>query len=75
MVGCAALEIYTGGALLRSVVIDNSVRTRGIGTQLVTAALELARVRGAPAVYLLTTTARGSSQGSGSCGSRGPRFR
>ena len=59
VVGCAALEMYTGGALLRSVVIDNSVRTRGIGTQLVTAALELARVRGAPAVYLLTTTAEG----------------
>ena len=59
VVGCAALEMYTGGALLRSVVIDNRVRTRGIGTQLVTAALELARVRGAPAVYLLTTTAEG----------------
>ena len=58
-VGCAALEMYTGGALLRSVVIDDSVRDRGIGTQLVTAALELARVLGAPAVYLLTTTAEG----------------
>ena len=57
VVGCAAFEIYTDGALLRSVVVDDSVNGQGIGTRLTTAALDLASVLGMPAVYLLTTTA------------------
>ena len=57
VVGCAALEIYADGALLRSVVVDDGVHGQGIGTRLTTAALDLASVLGMPAVYLLTTTA------------------
>lgn len=57
IVGSAALEIYRGGALLRSVVVDASVRGSGLGLRLTDAALTMARERGVPAVYLLTTTA------------------
>jgi amino-acid N-acetyltransferase len=57
VVGCAALEVYADGALLRSVAVDAAARSRGIGTQLTTAALDLATTLGLPAVYLLTTTA------------------
>jgi amino-acid N-acetyltransferase len=57
VVGCAALEIYADGALLRSVVVDDGVHGQGIGSRLTTAALDLANVLGIPAVYLLTTTA------------------
>src|SRR4051812_19900809 len=57
VVGCAALEVYADGALLRSVVVDDSVNGQGVGTRLTLAALDLARVLGMPAVYLLTTTA------------------
>ena len=57
VVGCAALEVYADGALLRSVVVDSDAKGHGIGTQVTTAALNLANVLAAPAVYLLTTTA------------------
>jgi amino-acid N-acetyltransferase len=57
VVGCAALEVYADGALLRSVVVDDGAHAQGIGTRLTTAALDLAAVLGMPAVYLLTTTA------------------
>lgn len=57
VVGCAALELYPDGALLRSVAVDADVRSRGIGRQLTEAALDLAERRAVPAVYLLTTTA------------------
>jgi amino-acid N-acetyltransferase len=57
VVGCAALEVYMDGALLRSVVVDAGAKGQGIGTQVTTAALDLASALGAPAVYLLTTTA------------------
>jgi len=59
IVGCAALEIYTDGALLRSVAVDSAFTRHAIGTRLTTSALELARSAGVPAVYLLTTTADG----------------
>lgn len=58
-VGCAALELYPSGALLRSVAVADSRRGEGIGRQLTDAALVLARAHGAPAVFLLTTTAGG----------------
>jgi amino-acid N-acetyltransferase len=58
VVGCAAIEVYADGALLRSVVVDDRVIGQGIGTRLTTAALDLASVLGVPAVYLLTTTAQ-----------------
>jgi amino-acid N-acetyltransferase len=57
VVGCAALEVYADGALLRSVVVDTNAKGHGIGTQVTTAALNLASALGTPAVYLLTTTA------------------
>ena len=59
VVGCAALEVYADGALLRSVAVDAAARGGGVGTQLTTAALDLASTLGLPVVYLLTTTAEG----------------
>ena len=56
-IGCAALEIYPTGVLLRSVAVDDEWRGKGIGRQLTDAALVLARGKGATAAYLLTTTA------------------
>jgi len=57
IVGCSALEVYDGGALLRSVAVDAEHRGAGVGTQLTHAAIQLAARRLTPAVYLLTTTA------------------
>ena len=57
IVGCAALEMYEGGALLRSVAVDAEYRGTGLGSDLTRTALGLAERRGVPAVYLLTTTA------------------
>jgi amino-acid N-acetyltransferase len=57
IVGSAALEIYPDGALLRSVAVASRWQGRGLGHALTDAALRLAHDRGAPAVYLLTTTA------------------
>ena len=57
IVGCAALEIYPDGALLRSVAVDVAARGRGIGSHLTAFALDLASTLGMPAAYLLTTTA------------------
>lgn len=57
IVGCAALEVYDGGALLRSVVVDAEYRGNGVGVELTQAAIQLATRRLVPAVYLLTTTA------------------
>jgi len=56
-VGVAALELYPGGALLRSVAIDGDVRGRGLGQRLVEAAVARARQVGVAAVFLLTETA------------------
>ena len=55
--GTAALEMYEDGALLRSVAVVPDIQRTGIGHQLTEAALALAHELGAPAVYLLTTTA------------------
>ena len=57
IIGAAALECFEEGALLRSVVVDPSVRGRGVGRTLTLAAVEEGRIRKLPAVYLLTTTA------------------
>jgi amino-acid N-acetyltransferase len=57
MVGCAALEVYEGGALLRSVAVDAEYRGARVGSGLTHAAIQLAGRRLVPAVYLLTTTA------------------
>ena len=57
IVGSAALEIYSEGALLRSVAVDARQQGRHVGHRLTEAALQLAREHGAHAVFLLTTTA------------------
>ena len=57
IVGCAALEVYPEGALLRSVAVQSTARGHGLGRQVTDAAITLAQSLGTPAVYLLTTTA------------------
>ena len=57
IVGCAAVEIYPDGALLRSVAVAPTARGHGVGERLTEAAVSLARSLRIPAVYLLTTTA------------------
>ena len=57
IVGCAALETYEDGALLRSVAVAPAVQGQAIGRRLIDAAVGLAESLGAPAVYLLTTSA------------------
>ena len=57
VVGSAALEVYGGAALLRSVAVDSALRGEGLGQRLTLAALDLARQRGVATVYLLTETA------------------
>ena len=57
IIGSAALEIYQGGALLRSVAVAAEQQGRGLGHELTNAAIRLARDLHAPAIYLLTTTA------------------
>jgi amino-acid N-acetyltransferase len=57
VVGTAALELYSGGALLRSVAVDPRWQGRQVGRQLTDAALRLAAGHGVESVFLLTTTA------------------
>lgn len=57
VVGSAALEVYGNMALLRSVVVASTLRSRGLGTRLVDTALDLARQQQLTQVYLLTETA------------------
>jgi amino-acid N-acetyltransferase len=57
IVGSAALEVYDDGALLRSVAVAPGHQHSGLGRTLVDSAIDLARVRDVPALYLLTTTA------------------
>ena len=57
VVGSAAVELYDEGALLRSVAVSDARRGHGVGHGLTQAAIRLASDRGAPDIYLLTTTA------------------
>jgi amino-acid N-acetyltransferase len=57
IVGSAALELYPDGALLRSVAVSQELQGRGLGSELMGAALRLAQHLQTPAIYLLTTTA------------------
>jgi amino-acid N-acetyltransferase len=59
IVGCAALEVYDAGALLRSVAVVPGLQGHRVGHRLTEAIIDLARERGVPALYLLTTTADG----------------
>ena len=59
VIGCAALEPYEHGALLRSVAVRADARGARLGHDLVRAALRLAAELQNEDVYLLTTTAEG----------------
>ncbi len=59
IVGSAALEVYGDGALLRSVAVAPHLQRSGLGRTLTDAAIDLARQRRLPALFLLTTTADG----------------
>jgi N-acetylglutamate synthase-like GNAT family acetyltransferase len=65
IVGSAALELYDEAALLRSVAVAEEMRGQGLGRQLTTAALDLARAHDVQRIYLLTTTAEGYFPGFG----------
>lgn len=58
LVGCAGIESYGGIGLLRSVAVDFSLQRSGLGSQLVSVAINNARLKGITEVVLLTTTAR-----------------
>ena len=57
VVGSVAIELYADGGLLRSVAVDEACRGTGLGARLTSAAIDDARRRRLPALYLLTTTA------------------
>ncbi len=57
IVGCAALELYSTDALLRSVAVQPTLQKRGLGHRLVQAAFDLAREHKVQRLYLLTETA------------------
>ncbi len=57
IVGSTALDIHGDVALLRSVAVARDLITLGVGSRLVTDAIDLARREGVSDVYLLTTTA------------------
>lgn len=54
IVGMIGLEIFGSSALLRSIVVDESLRGKGLGEQLTQKALSEARSRGVRNVYLFT---------------------
>lgn len=55
IVGCVSLVAYNGTlSELRSLAVHPSARGRGLGRQLIRAALDLARARGVPRVLALT---------------------
>ena len=57
ILGIAGLEWYEDGTLLRSVAVEATVRGTGLGQRLTDTVVTEAERGGAPAVYLLTTTA------------------
>ncbi len=57
VVGVAGLEVRHDNALLRSVAVAPTWRSRGLGRALVTHVIADAEARGLNALYLLTTTA------------------
>jgi len=54
VVGMIGLEVYVPSALLRSVVVDESLRGKGLGDLLTQKALSEVRSRGVRNVYLFT---------------------
>ncbi len=58
LLACAGLEIYGDAGLLRSVVVNSSKRSSGIGSRLVNAMLENAKNQQLSSISLLTETAQ-----------------
>jgi amino-acid N-acetyltransferase len=59
VLGCAGIESYGEAIVLRSVVVDPSLRGTGEGIRLIRHALNEARRRGARRAYLFTGSASG----------------
>ena len=57
--GVVGLEFLGSDALLRSLAVTSACRRHGLGATLVAVAESHARLQGARAVYVLTTTAEG----------------
>ena len=57
VVGAAGLEVHGVDGMLRSVVVENDHRGRGVGRRLTERVVSTARRRGLRRLYLLTTTA------------------
>jgi amino-acid N-acetyltransferase len=57
IIGVAGIELYAGGALLRSVAVAPAWRSTGVARTLVERSLAQARTDGARDAFLLTTTA------------------
>lgn len=57
VVGCGGSETYPTVALIRSVAVDPSYRSRGLGRRIVRQLLDRLASRGLREFYLLTTTA------------------
>ncbi len=57
IVGCVGLEILGTEALLRSLAVAPGQRTRGLGSELLAAAVRCAKGAGVTRLFLLTTTA------------------
>lgn len=55
--GLVGLELYGTDALLRSLVVGESARGKGLGSTLVEHAEQYATLQGVRSIYLLTTTA------------------
>ena len=55
--GLVGLELYGRDALLRSLIVQEAERSKGLGTALVRHAEEYAAAQGVRSVYLLTLTA------------------
>lgn len=59
IIGCVGLEVHGRAGLLRSVAVAADQRSRGLGSSLTRAILEMARTRHLSSLSLLTTTAEG----------------
>ncbi|WP_434345763.1 arsenic resistance N-acetyltransferase ArsN2 [Myxococcus virescens] len=57
LVAAAGLELYGMSALLRSVVVNESQKGKGVGAEMVQRLVERAGANGLEALFLLTTTA------------------
>ena len=64
-VGAGGIEQYGADGLLRSVVVEESARGEGVGTELCATLEAVAREAGVERLYLLTTTAAGFFAGRG----------